>query len=129
MARRMLTFRPRQLEDLSHNLKLDFEARLLDYLRRAFPRPVRRMSHAALDALVRDGVARALEYGLTTERDACKLVSLLFLLGRDFDQEPWAREILRGSRVHRRLSKIDLLYREAMKRESSIGADDVRRAG
>ncbi|MEM7155651.1 MAG: hypothetical protein AAF799_22570 [Myxococcota bacterium] len=125
----MLTFRPRQLEDLSHNLKLDFEVRLRDHLRRAFPGPVRRMSREALDEFVRGGVTRALEYGLTTERDACKLVSAMFVLGRDFDQQPWAREILRGTRVHRRLSKIDLLLREAMHRESSTGVDDVRQAG
>lgn len=89
------------------------------------------MSDAELDEIIREAVGRALEHDIRTERGTCKFVVLWLVLGRDFDrdpQQPWIREILGGTRVHRGMSPIDLLFREALRRESAAGETDVRRA-
>lgn len=89
------------------------------------------MSDEELDDAIRHGVKRALAYGIGTERDAAKFVSLTFVLGRDFDRDPrlpWAREILDGARVHRGMSTIDLLVQEALRHDSSVRGAHVARA-
>lgn len=117
----MLSLRPPQLEALDQVRLVDLEQRLRVHVCRCFPAATRGMSDAELLSLIRHGVGRARAHGIDTERGACKLLNLMFVFGRDFDRDlrlPWAHEILAGGRVHRDLSTIELLYREALAHET-----------
>lgn len=117
----MLSLRPPQLEALGHARRVELEQRLHAHVCRTLPATTRGMSDAEIRDAVHHGVSRALAHGIDTERGVCKYVNLVFVLGRDFDRDPrlpWAREILEGARVHRGLSTIELLYREALAHEA-----------
>jgi hypothetical protein len=72
----------------------------------------------ALEA-VHYGTARAATYGMTSERDVCKYVDLMFALGRDFDTDPrfdWAQPILADPSLPSPGARINLLYDAALAR-------------
>lgn len=111
----MLVMRKVQLEVLGESARRRFEERLGAHLRRFFPRPCEVLGQEGLRQVCREGIERAQSYGMTSERDLCKFLSLVFVFGRDFDREqPWAAEILRlGSVPSRRMER---LYAAALAR-------------
>lgn len=117
----MLALRRQQLDALAETRLLDFEARMRAHVCRCFAATTRTMSDRQLRDVIRHGVARAQAYGIGSQRSVCKYINLMFVFGRDFDRDPrlpWAIEILDGARVHRDLSTVDFLYREAQRHEA-----------
>ncbi len=75
----------------------DYVRRVTVHLRRFFREHTDHLGPAATESAVRGGIGKAANYGLTTERDVCKFVDLMFALGHDFDTRlPWAARILRN---------------------------------
>jgi hypothetical protein len=94
----VLTIRNEQLGLFAIDRRRDFEERVARHLRRFFPGKVNSLTADEIGAFIRQGSARAVRYGLETERDICKYLGLMCVFGPDFDSDrrlPWAGEILR----------------------------------
>ena len=117
----MLTIRREQLNLLAADRRRDFEERLARHLLRFFPDKVASLAEGEFHAFIRHGSARAARYGLDTERDICKYLSLMCVFGRDFDSDtrlPWAAETLRkpfrtSSTKMNRLMELALAHAES----------------
>ena len=77
-----------------------FDGRLVDYLRQRFPAE---FGHANDDA-VRSAVAEARRigrrYGIVRLDNVGSIADLIVMYGPDFDQKPWAHDILSSDRLH-----------------------------
>ncbi|MCA9710230.1 MAG: hypothetical protein KDK70_30600 [Myxococcales bacterium] len=117
----MLSLREPQVQALAEPRRSDLEGRLARHARDCFP-AAQALGPAALREVVRYGVDRALDHGIDTERGVCRYLNLMFVFGRDFDQDPrlpWAEQILSGARLRRGVSTIELLCREALRHEAA----------
>lgn len=93
----MLTIRQEQLVAFSTEESNKFEKRLLHHLKKFFPAQYQAAGDVKMRELVKEGIHRAASYGITAERDSCKYVDLMIVLGPDFDKDPklpWAEKIL-----------------------------------
>lgn len=78
-----------------------FEDLVLAHLKKFFPNQCKALGEARIRETIRYGVDRARGYQIVAERDVCKYIDLVIVLGRDFDTDdelPWAGRILRASR-------------------------------
>lgn len=120
----MLAIRPQQMFVFEEAASAAFEARLARHMLSHFPARCASLGAGGLEELCRHGVAAARGYGIITERDICKYVSLAVVLGRDFDVDPalpWARALLTAEHTGATL-RINRLYLEAIERLDA-GAD------
>lgn len=93
----MITIRGEQVEAFQAERRLDFHAEMAAHLRAFSPALCKTLRPSALDAIVREGVARAEQYGLTYRGPVRLFLELMLLLGSGFDadlQYPWAGETL-----------------------------------
>jgi hypothetical protein len=91
----MLRVRPEQLHAFQEPLRRAYEDRLVLHVQQFFPERCAEVGKAGVRAEVRSGVDRAALHGITTERDVCKFVSLVFVFGPEFDVKlSWARKML-----------------------------------
>lgn len=109
----MLIIRSSQMEVLADSLQGEFLRKCERHLSRSFD-ACARMSASELRTFVEQGVARARSYGIDTERDLCRYLNLVAVLGRDFDLKlPWARKTLAsGAGARLRLNR---LYNQAVR--------------
>lgn len=92
-----LTMRQAQMDAFSHVEVQKFHDWMCAHLTQFFPGQAKALGDAQLRELIRHGILRAAEYGITKERDVCKYIDLMIVLGRDFDQDKrltWAGKIL-----------------------------------
>lgn len=59
--------------------------------------------------LVREGVARAAKNGFSTEANVYCFVRMMLLLGRDFDEQPWAIDALQDCAAEHENDRLDYL--------------------
>jgi hypothetical protein len=104
----------------------DFETRMVAHMGRFFPELAQAAGPPQLRELVRLGIERARPYGIVVERDVCKFVDLMLVLGPRFDEElAWARAILlqteRGPwrRLDEIFDRADALAREGESRDDA----------
>jgi hypothetical protein len=91
----MLILRKAQLDALKQAPQKSFEKSMLDFVRRHFPKHCVLLGDSAILKVVQLGGERARQYRLETGRDVSLYISLMFMLGSDFDtdcQLPWASE-------------------------------------
>lgn len=96
-----LRIRHEQYQALDKAGSEEFEARIIKFVKNAFPGRCRALGEQGIRELVRYGTKAATSYGFTRENDQCQFVELIFLLGSKFDQDPnlpWVRTILNDSR-------------------------------
>jgi hypothetical protein len=94
----ILTIRDTQMAAFSKAEVRKFEDWMFPHLRQFFLAQCQSLDEAKVRELIRHGMARAAIYGITIERDVCKYIDLMTVLGRDFDRDQrhaWANEILR----------------------------------
>ena len=111
-----MVIRTEQVDTFADASLSDFEGRVLIHLRKCFPDRCAKSDEASLRGAIRYGIQRASAYGITAERDVCKYIDLMVVLGRDFDRDPnlpWAAEILTGRRWRTPTLRIDHLYQTA----------------
>ena len=92
-----MKLRKEQIEAFSAAARQDFEDRMVEHLNEFFPRHCKAMGAEGVRQEVRYGVERARAYDITSQRDVCKYIDLMFVYGRDFDTAPklpWAARIL-----------------------------------
>ena len=113
----MLTIRPEQFIVFSQVEAEKFEDWMVAHMRRFFPRQSAAAGEQNLREMVRYGVPRARQHGITARRDVAKYVDLMLLFGRDFDTDRrarWAGDIL-AKRRHS-AAKMQALLAAAKKR-------------
>jgi hypothetical protein len=79
-----------------------YERRLCVHLNRFFPEECAALGELKIRDTVRYSIHRATTHGFVSERDVCKFVDVMFILGREFDEDqslPWARTILSNNEV------------------------------
>ena len=127
----MLTIRKEQVQALSRVTIQEFEKDMLQHLMQFFPDESAAMGDKALRAHIRHAIARAKEYGVTSERDLCKYLNLTMVYGRNFDTDrelEWMRDFLTDADVPDPSERMSRLYAEALYR-LELGAEDSRSSG
>ena len=89
-----------------------FEANMVSHLSSTFPTQTKSMEVEAIRDLVQDGMARAGQYGITSERDIRRYLEYMVMYGADFDnapETPWAGKILNNEAlsVSQKLDRLD----------------------
>jgi hypothetical protein len=118
-AAAMLTIRKEQMQALSRVTIQEFEKDMAQHLTQFFPDESAAMGDKALRAHIRHAIARAKEYGVTSERDLCKYLNLTMVYGRDFDTDPeleWMRDFLTDPEVPDPSERMSRLYAETLYR-------------
>jgi hypothetical protein len=96
-----LTIRQAQMDVFSQVEVQKFEDWMVSHLKQFFPRECRSLGEPQLRDLIQYGIKRAARHQITVERDVCKFIDLMIVLGRDFDTDErnvWAHEILAHER-------------------------------
>lgn len=115
----MLTIRKEQMQALRRVTIQEFEKDMLQHLMQFFPDESAAMGDKALRAHIRHAIARAKEYGVTSERDLCKYLNLTMVYGRNFDTDrelEWMRDFLTDADVPDPSERMSRLYAEALYR-------------
>ncbi|MCH9687815.1 MAG: hypothetical protein K0V04_40670 [Deltaproteobacteria bacterium] len=107
-----------------------FEDWLVTHLRRCFPRQCAALSGDQIRVLIREGIARARDFEIIRRVDLCRYLHLMFVLGREFvddPQQPWIREILTCPRLDDGAVRVEQLRQETTTRlrrmaSASLGA-------
>src|SRR5262245_6934644 len=112
----MVVIRSEQMEVFATYAAQGFEDQTVEHLAQFVPKHSRLLGEEIIRRIVREGWARARDYGLTSERGVRLYVSLNFMLGGHFDvdpQLPWAEEILRDEKIATQGARADRLYLKA----------------
>jgi hypothetical protein len=79
-------------------------------------------------ARVEAQVVRARARGFTGERSACKFVTLSFVLGEGFAEEPWAVAVLGDARLTTPTERMETLWDAAARRELDEAQTEITKA-
>jgi hypothetical protein len=112
---RVLTIRKEQIDALGMEKCRDFEERLIQHVTRFFSGSPFLREAGARREFIRLGCQRAAGYGFRSEREVCKYINLMCVLGPDFDTDrgnTWAAEILTRSGLDSK-ARIQRLVRAA----------------
>jgi hypothetical protein len=119
-----MIIRKEQTDVFSERSLSGFERRLIEHLNRCFPAECEALGLQATENVIRYGIERAAGYGINLERDVCKYIDLMFVLGHDFDQQPdlpWVSEMLKDDTCTNSSVKMERLYATAKARTSTTG--------
>jgi hypothetical protein len=99
------------MDGLSGYMAQGFEDRMLEHLKKYFPAKIKQVGDEAARQQIRDGVKRAQNYYLRSEREAAKFIDLTFAIHPTFDEQPemkWAKDILSDLKISgdERLGKV-----------------------
>jgi len=97
--------------------ELSFGDYMLKLLYALFPEKYQAVGDPAIRQLVRQGYQSARGYHLTDEKGIAIYISLMFILGGDFDNDPlypWAVTLLHGQSQLDPPGKGEALYKEAI---------------
>jgi hypothetical protein len=86
------------------------------HLRTFFPERCAELGEDGVRGAVAYALARAAQYDITSERDVCKFLNLMFVYGFSFDVDPelpWAAAILNDAQLNRSSVKMYLLMKAA----------------
>jgi hypothetical protein len=87
-----------------------FAVRMLVHIQQFFPGAFASLGQEKSLLLVRHGVERGKHYGITSERDVCKLIDLMLNLGADMDRKfPWVAATL-GDTAMPAGKRVDAVY-------------------
>ena len=114
----MLVIRREQMDVLEKLPRTLFEDQAMQHLNRYYPRECRELGREQVRVVVQLGIQRAEEHGFRTQRQVGFYISLMLLLGSDFDRDlqlPWVMVILADlladpSSLMERLWKAAMVY-------------------
>ena len=81
----MITISQQQLGGFAERAEQTFEQRMFGHLNRFFAEQCRTLGDRGVGESIRQGVLRARVYGITSQREVCKFIDLMYVLGVDFD--------------------------------------------
>ena len=98
----LIALRKEQLDRLSEIALRDFQDRMVPWVRREFPDDFDRLGEEGVRFWVRSARDRALSYGMQTSVEVTGFLSLMLVLGEDFDTRygnEWIAPILRSTGI------------------------------
>jgi hypothetical protein len=110
----LFTIRKEVMDAYKQTMVNNFAMLVLAHIRKCFPAKFQSLGEPAVRETIKYGIARAAAYGIQGERDVCKYIDLMMVLGRDFDRQlPWVSKVLNdcGSSPDIRICR---LYERAM---------------
>jgi len=113
----MLKIRKEQSDELAKIAIKRFEDSMVVHIKEFFPKYFEIMGKPIIRNVIQYGIDRAEDYDFTTERDVSLYISLMIMLGSNFDvdpQLPWAGRILTDESIQDSIARIDRLYDTAM---------------
>jgi hypothetical protein len=93
----MLKMRPDQMRAFAVHAERQLAARIVKYVRREFPSAVAGLPLSEQRARVRYGMWRARNHRLERERSLTTFVTLMYVIGPDFDRHPDVQVHLLGA--------------------------------
>lgn len=112
----MFAIRREQVEILEEAATKKFEDLMVVHLSGAFKEECQSLGETKVRGLIQLGIRRSRAYGIATERDVCKYVEVMFILGPDFDRDPrhaWARDTLTDSGIKYPADRIKAVREQA----------------
>jgi len=106
----MLNIRHDQSEVFSEVALEDFYKNMEVHLEKFFPEQCAEMESGDLRDFIRDGIRLAGKYDIVSERDVSKFLDLMMSFGEEFDELPWAQEILLDPTHNHAGFKTDTLF-------------------
>ncbi len=94
----MLKIREEQMDTFRSAAFKRFEDDMIEHIKEFFPNHFRIAGEPTIRKVVQYGIERSNTYGLVTERNMCLYITVMFMLGSNFDKDfffPWAPEILK----------------------------------
>ena len=135
----MLKVRAEQLKAFEDAAAQRLEDRMAAHLRELAPQHCNAVGEENLRKVVRTGIERAANYGLTFRGPVRFYLDLMIMLGSDFDtdpQYPWAAAILEDPAISGQMDRAEQLHEMAMKYSAEVFGQDyehekaaVHRAG
>ncbi len=122
----MLTMRKEQMDVFDRIAALEFQERLVEYVRKSFPAAFSELGAQRVREIVRFACEKAKEYELSSERGCRLYASMVFVLGAGFDKDPqfpWAGEILTDAASDDPNLRIDKLYDKTMDYSRQVAGD------
>ncbi len=113
----MLKVRREQKEVFGEVAAKRFEDRTVQHVKEFFPKHCEILGEGPVRQVIRRGIERAEDHGLTSERDVTLYIGLMFMLGSNFDldpQLPWAVEILDDDTTGNPNLRANRVYDKAM---------------
>lgn len=92
----MIQIQEAQMDAFTRRAEDNFAQRMKEHVLKYFPGPAAGLGTDGVGRVIRLGMRRAKERGITTERDVSRYIDIMVVLGENYDQEPWARELLDG---------------------------------
>ena len=112
-----MKIRKEQMEAFSEAGAQHFEDHMVEYLWEYFPGQCEVLTEDVVRTVIRHGMERAGNHEIETERDLSYYITLMFLLGSHFDEDPqvpWAADMLADENLRDDLYRLDRLYARAM---------------
>ncbi|HRF45096.1 MAG TPA: hypothetical protein PLD30_12810 [Candidatus Competibacteraceae bacterium] len=124
----MLMIREEQMAVFEQAAVSNFASRVYEHLQTFFPEHCQNLQADQVRAVIRFGLERAEHYQLVSERDVYLYVSLMFLLGSYFDEDPqlpWVTEWLKEQAPETANTRMAPVYDQAMTLlDSMIGPEN-----
>lgn len=113
----MFNLRKEQMKIFEQVAAKDFEQRVTLEVRKHSADRCASMDDAALSEFTCYGIERAKTYGIVSESDVCKYLSVMLALGKDFDRDPrypWATKTLADPTLAAPGARVSRLAAEAL---------------
>lgn len=130
----MLKIREEQMTTFRTAAFRRFEDDMVEHVKEFFPNHYRIAGEPIVRNVIQYGIERSQIYDFTTERDMCLYITVMFMLGSNFDTDfffPWALEILKDKSESDPSVRSDKLADAAldfMKRIAGENNADINRA-
>jgi hypothetical protein len=112
----MFRIRAEQVDAFRVAAVRSYEDRVAAHVERCFPQEFGDLGDLKVRRIIREGISRASNYGIVSERDVCLFIDLMVELGPNFDTDaefPWASAILQD-REEDGSEKIDRVFSMAL---------------
>lgn len=123
----MLNIHAAQIKTFEQAALLNFENEVVDHIHQFAATQFQSIGDRAVREVVRTGMSRAMNYGLTNRGPVRFYVETTFMLGTDFDtdpQYPWAERILNDPEPVDQSIRADRLYDQAMAYVQAVTGPD-----
>lgn len=130
----MLRIRKEQMDTFRNAVFRRFEDDMVEHVKEFFPNHNRIAGEPIVRNVIQYGIERSQIYDFTTERNMCLYITVMFMLGSNFDTDfffPWAPEILKDKSEADPSVNADKLADAAldfMKRIAGENNTDINRA-
>lgn len=125
----MLILRKKQMNALGQIPRISFENKLISYFSETYPDECGLIGRDAVRKIIQYGIKRAESHEFTTQKQVTYYISLMFILGSDFDKDiqlPWIIEQIDDRAIFDLTRRIERCYDSTLTYLGEIGGDNNR---